>query len=183
ADHVRTFGMRNPGIIRLTWGVTGPPDQVTRWGQQKEALFRAAAGDLKALAGATELVSDLRAHGWRQAIGSSAPHANITFLLKVLGLADAFDAVVSGDDVTAGKPDPAIFRTGLLRLGVAPSRGVVIEDAVPGVQAGVAAGAYTVGVTTSRARADLLAAGAHLVVDSLAELSAARLEAALDEAR
>jgi phosphoglycolate phosphatase-like HAD superfamily hydrolase len=43
----------------------------------------------------------------------------------------------------------------------------------------VAAGAFTIGVTNTRGRADLEAAGAHLVVDSLAELDAARLEAAV----
>ena len=176
ALHTQTFGMRNPDIIRLAWGVTGPAEQVARWGDRKELLFREQARTLHPLPGAAELVRDLQAHGWRQAIGSSAPHANIALLLDVLGLADAFPAIVSGDDLTHGKPDPEVFRTALARLEVPPARGVVIEDAVAGIQAGVAAGAFTVGVTNTRARADLVAAGAHLVVSSLAELDAARLE-------
>jgi len=175
--HTQTFGLRNPDIIRIAWGVTAPADRVAAWGDRKESLFRAQAQTLQPLPGAAALARDLHAHGWRQAIGSSAPQANIAVLLDVLGLAGLFAACVSGDEVPHGKPDPAIFRTGLERLGVAPSHGVVIEDAVAGVQAGVAAGAFTVGVTNTRARADLVAAGAHLVVDSLAELSAARLEA------
>jgi beta-phosphoglucomutase len=174
--HERTFGMRNPDIIRLAWGVTEPADLVRRWSDHKEELFRAEARSLTALPGAAELVRDLHARGWRQAIGSSAPLANITLLLDVLGLTALFAAIVSGDDIQHGKPDPEVFRTGLERLGVAPRYGVVIEDAVAGVQAGVAAGAFTIGVTNTRRRADLEAAGAHLVVDSLAELDGARLE-------
>ncbi|MDQ2805878.1 MAG: HAD family phosphatase [Chloroflexota bacterium] len=177
AMHLRTFGMRNPDIIRLAFGVSEPTAQVAAWGDRKEALFREQARALSPLPGAAALVRDLHAHGWQQAIGSSAPHANIALLLEVLGLAPYFTALVSGDDVQHGKPDPEIFRTGLARLGVAPAHGVVIEDAVAGIQAGVAAGAFTVGVTNTRPRADLLAAGAHLVVDSLAELDAARLMA------
>lgn len=177
ATHAATFGLRNPDIIRLAWGVTGPAAQVARWGDRKEVLFREQARSLVPLPGAAVLVRDLHARGWRQAIGSSAPHANIALLLEVLGLAPYMDAVVSGDDIQHGKPDPEIFRSGLARLGVTPRRGVVVEDAVPGVQAGVAAGAFTIGVTNSRPRADLLAAGAHLVVDHLTEISAARLQA------
>ena len=177
--HTRTFGMRNPDIIRIAWGVEGPPDKVNQWGEHKEELFRDQARGLHALPGAAELVRDLHAHGWRQAIGSSAPAANVALLLEVLKLTRYFDSVVSGDDITRGKPDPEVFRTGFRRLEVPPARGVVIEDAVAGVQAGVAAGAFTIGVTNTRGRADLEAAGAHLVVDSLAELDAARLEAAV----
>ncbi len=174
--HLRTFGMRNPEIIRLAWGVEGPPDRVAQWSDRKESLFREQARGLEPLPGAAALVQALRAAGWRQAIGSSAPRANITLLLDVLGLAGCFAAIVSGDDIQHGKPDPEVFRTALERLAVPPARGVVIEDAVAGVQAGVAAGAFTIGVTNTRARADLQAAGAHLVVASLTELDAGRLE-------
>ncbi len=177
ALHTQTFGMRNPDIIRIAWGVTEPVEDVARWGDRKEALFREQARGLVPLPGAAALVRDLAAHGWRQAIGSSAPQANISLLLEVLGLADCFAAVVSGDDIRHGKPNPEVFSTALARLGVAPARGVVIEDAAAGVEAGVAAGAYTIGVTNTRSAADLQAAGADLVLDSLARLTAEDLEA------
>jgi len=173
--HLRTFGLRNPDIIRIAWAVTGPAAQVAGWGDRKEGLFREQARGLRPLPGAAELVHGLHAAGWRQAIGSSAPRANITLLLDVLGVAGLFEAVVSGDDIRQGKPDPEVFSTALARLRVPPARGVVIEDAVAGVQAGVAAGAFTIGVTNTRPRADLLAAGAHLVVDDLAALDVGQL--------
>jgi beta-phosphoglucomutase len=168
-DFTRTFGLANPDIFRLAWGVTDPA--ITGpWADRKEALFREQAGNLRPLPGAGELVRALRAAGWRQAIGSSTPRINIDLLLDVLGLAGLFDAIVSGDDYARGKPDPQVFLLAFERLGVPPARGIVIEDAVGGVQAGKAAGAFTIGVTTTRPRADLLAAGADRVVARLTEL-------------
>jgi beta-phosphoglucomutase len=178
-DFVRTFGMANPDIFRVTWGITDPTDVAT-WSERKEGLFRDQARALHPLPGAVELVRALRTAGWRQAIGSSAPLANITLLLDVLGLTGQFDALVSGDDITRGKPDPQGFRLAFKRLGVPPARGFVIEDAVAGVQAGKAAGAHVIAVTTTRARADLIAAGADRVVDHLTELSVSLLAGLLE---
>jgi beta-phosphoglucomutase len=178
-DFVRTFGMANPDIFRVTWGITDPAD-VRTWSDRKEGLFRDQARALHPLPGAVELVQALRAAGWRQAIGSSAPQANITLLLDVLGLTGLLDAIVSGDDITRGKPDPQGFLLAFERLGIPPARGFVIEDAVAGVQAGKAAGAQVIAVTTTRARADLIAAGADRVVDALTELSVPQLAARLD---
>jgi beta-phosphoglucomutase len=179
ADFLRTFGMANPDIFRVTWDITDPTD-VAAWSERKETLFRDQARALHPLPGAVELVRALRAAGWRQAIGSSAPRANITLLLDVLGLAGQFDAIVSGDDITRGKPDPQGFLLAFERLGVPPARGFVIEDAVAGVQAGKAAGAQVIAVTTTRVRADLLAAGADRVVDHLTELNVPLLAGLLD---
>lgn len=168
-DFLQTFGMANPDIFRLTWGITDPADVAT-WSDRKEVLFRDQARALHPLPGAVELVRALREAGWRQAIGSSAPLANVTLLLDVLGLTGLLDAIVTGDDITRGKPDPQGFLLAFQRLGVPPTRGFVIEDAVAGVQAGKAAGARVIAVTTTRARADLQAAGADQVVDQLTEL-------------
>jgi beta-phosphoglucomutase-like phosphatase (HAD superfamily) len=73
-------------------------------------------------------------------------------------------------DVTRGKPDPQVFLLAAERLGVVPSRCVVIEDAQPGIAAAQAAGMAAVGlVSTGRTRKEL--AAADLVVDSLADIS------------
>lgn len=179
ADFTRTFGLANPDIFRLLWNVTDA-ERVAAWGDRKEVLFREQAHGLQPLPGAVALVRALRAAGWRQAIGSSTPRANLTVLLDVLGLTGLFDALVTGDELDRGKPDPQVFLLAFARMGVAPARGIVVEDAVAGVQAGRGAGAHVVGLTTTRARTALLAAGADLVVDALTELSPALLAAVVD---
>ena len=80
-----------------------------------------------------------------------------------------FRGVVTGDDVTRGKPDPEVFLTAAAKLGVDPGRCVVFEDAVAGVEAARAGGMRCVAVTfVGHHPADKLrAAGADLVVGSL----------------
>ncbi|MEN6641564.1 MAG: HAD family phosphatase [Armatimonadia bacterium] len=79
-----------------------------------------------------------------------------------------FDAVITGDDVTKKKPDPQIYLLTAERLGVAPERCVVVEDAPAGVLAAKAAGMACLAVTTSVTAAELQ--GADRVVESLAEV-------------
>ena len=84
-----------------------------------------------------------------------------------------FDAVITGDDVTEKKPDPQIYLVTAEKLGVEPARCIVFEDAPAGVASAKAAGMTCVAVTSS-VDADKLA-DADLVVDSLAEVSLAKL--------
>ena len=62
------------------------------------------------------------------------------------GLLDAFDVIVSGDEVEHGKPAPDMFLLAAARLGVEAAACLVIEDSPPGVQAGLAAGMFTLAV-------------------------------------
>ena len=61
------------------------------------------------MAGAVELIDALRAAGFALAVGSSAPPENVVLSLDGLGRRAAFAAVVTGRDVTRGKPDPQVF--------------------------------------------------------------------------
>ena len=81
------------------------------------------------------------------------------------GCRASFDAIVSGGDVSEGKPDPEGFLLAASRLGVHPEECVVIEDAPEGIEGGKAAGMRCIGVTTTRAAEKL--GQADLVVDSL----------------
>ncbi len=86
----------------------------------------------------------LRSRGLKLAVGSSSKNA--TFILDRLGLGDYFDAVSDGNHISASKPDPEVFLLAAQYLAVDPSRCVVVEDAVAGIEAGAAAGMYTVAI-------------------------------------
>jgi beta-phosphoglucomutase-like phosphatase (HAD superfamily) len=122
-----------------------------------------------------ELIRALRSDGLLLAVGSSGPRANVELVLEVLGVREAFSALSTGDEVRHGKPHPEVFLKAAAKLQLPPGRCVVIEDAPQGVQAGLAAGARVVAVTTSRPAADLVAA--HCVVEGLRELTPASLRA------
>jgi beta-phosphoglucomutase len=106
---------------------------------------------LEPLAGAADWIVRLHKEGWRQAIASSAPRANVDVALEVLAWTPFFDAVASGDDVRAGKPDPQIFLLAAERLGVPPNRCIVVEDAAAGVEAARRGGMRSIGVGAAAA--------------------------------
>ncbi len=145
---VASFGLKNQRILRGWLGPDASDDLIRRTGDAKEQEYRrlARVGGLVALPGARDWVARLRAAGWRQAIASSAPRANIDTMLDLVGLADAFDAIVSADDVTVGKPDPQVFLLAADRIGVTPARAVVVEDAAAGIEAARRGGMASIGV-------------------------------------
>jgi beta-phosphoglucomutase family hydrolase len=172
-DFRHTFGLRNDLILRELLG-EAPDEEVERLSLRKEALFRQqAVGRVSALPGAIELVRRARDAGRRQALVTSTPRANLDLVLPGAGLARAFDTIVAAEDVSRGKPDPEGFLLAARRLGVAPERCLVIEDAPAGIEAARRAGMRSLAVTTTRPRQDLAAADA--IVDSLSEPAALNL--------
>lgn len=120
--------------------------------------------------GVGALVGELRAAGIRLAVASSSPRPAVETVLEALGLAIAFDVVVSGEEVAAGKPAPDIFRLAAKRLDVAPSRCLVIEDSPHGLEAARRAGMSTIALRTRYTSGQALRA--NIVIDSLEELRA-----------
>lgn len=174
-DFQAIFGLHNTDIMVRLWNITDP-EQVSRMAESKEKHFRLSAPNLLPLPGVLDLMSALHKAGWRQGIGSSAPLENIRLLVEATGIAPYIKAIASGDDVTHGKPNPEVFLLAFKRLGAEPRSGVVIEDAPAGIEAGVRAGAATVGVTNTQTEETLREAGADMVVISLTGLSVDDLE-------
>ena len=163
-----SFGQRNDRILSAWLGADADPARVRRVGDEKEALYRkiAKAEGLTVLPGAREWVTRLRAAGWRQAIASSAPRANVEVMLAVVGIEGFIDAVVSAEDVSRGKPEPDAFLAAAARVGVPPERSVVVEDAAAGVEAARRAGMRSIGVNAQVTLAADVAVGSLLDLDA-----------------
>lgn len=144
-----TFGLRNDEILPLWLGADATQEEIGRVSREKESLYRKLLreGGVAPLAGAAEWVRRLQGEGWLQAIASSAPRANVDVVLEVLGMASFFQAVVSAEDVTAGKPDPQVFLTAAARLNVAAQACIVVEDSPAGIEAARRAGMHSIGVS------------------------------------
>lgn len=175
-----TFGMQNAAILpMLRPGIS--QDDVKRLSVWKERRYREVAKARPDLApGAKALLEDLKRHGFRLAIGSSAPPENLDVFWDAHSLADYFDARVTSEQVTESKPSPQTFLRAAEKLGLAPARCAVVEDAVQGVQAGRAGGMRVVAVTTTHGRDEL--ADADYVVGGLADLKASDFLALLGRA-
>ena len=181
ADFAATFGMRNPEIIRKLFVPAADDARCRDLGERKEDLYRASVRDegTKLLPGVARLLREFAAAGWPQAVGSSAPPGNLDLLLGLTDTRRYFAAVVTGDDVTRGKPDPEVFLTAAAKLGVEPGRCVVFEDAPAGVEAARAGGMRCVAVTFvgHHSPEKLRAAGADLVVESLEQVTVEQVAA------
>jgi HAD superfamily hydrolase (TIGR01509 family) len=143
-----SFGRKNDPIMREWLGAGYSPERAARLADMKEADYRrlVAAHGLTPLPGAREWLTRMHEAGWKQAIVTSAPRANAEVMLQALGLGHVFETVVVAEDVSLGKPDPEVFLTGAARLGVEPSRSVVVEDAATGIEGARRAGMKCVGV-------------------------------------
>jgi beta-phosphoglucomutase family hydrolase len=165
-EFLPTFGVRFEEVIRDWLPGEHSSDELAQMVEHKEGLFRKIAkGHIRSLPGAIKLIKSLRNEGFRLAIGSSTVRANIELVLSELGVKDCFDEIVSAEDVEKGKPDPSMFLDAARRLGALPSKCVVIEDSVAGVEAAKAGGMKCVAVTNTRTGEDLHQAD--VIVESL----------------
>ena len=171
------FGRKNEVTVRAMLGAHISDAEVERVAFGKEEGYRASvrAGGARLLPGVERMLEGLHLEGWLQAIVSSAPRANVETIVEALGIADYFGAVVGGEDVAAGKPDPACMLLAAERLGVDPRRCVVVEDAPAGLEAARRAGMSAVGVLTTHGELD-----ADVATSTLEALDARALDELLD---
>jgi beta-phosphoglucomutase len=143
-----TFGQRNDMILRNLLGPDASDEEIARISDDKEARYRVLvlASGIRPLPGVEHWLAALHRAGWRQAIASSAPRANVEAVLAGLGIAGYFEASVASEDVTHGKPDPQVYLLAAARVETEPARCVVVEDAPFGVEGARRAGMRSVGV-------------------------------------
>ncbi len=170
------FGMKNELIIPNILQWTAERSEIERLSARKEELYRTVltAGALSPLGGVVEFLNWLRDLRIPCAVGSSTERLNIETVMQVLKLEEYFQAVISGEDVTSGKPDPEVFVLAAAEIGCAPKHCVVFEDAPAGIAAAHNGGMKAVGVATTHPAYELT--DADIVVHSLDELSRSHLE-------
>lgn len=174
-DFKATFGMNNTSILRYVYGEDLDAGFVREVGESKEVMFREMVqAGVDPLPGVLDWLGWFRTHNLKQAVASSAPWENIDALVDALGFRPYFDAIVSGADLP-GKPKPDVFLKAARLVGIPPKACLVIEDAVPGVQAARNAGMKCIAVTTTNPAEELKQAD--LVLSDLTKLTEQRLAA------
>ncbi len=145
----RMHGARNDQIVERFFGRRMSAEEVFEHGAAKERLFRqmmAPRIEEHLVAGIREFLASVE--GAPMAIGSNAEPANVVFTLEGAGIRRYFRAIVDGQQVAKGKPQPDVYLRAAELLGVDPGACVVFEDSAPGVEAGLRAGAKVVGLAT-----------------------------------
>ena len=151
-------------------------DTVGGLGNRKNDLVNRVIEDTGVMPyeGSVELIAQLRQRGFKIAVVTSSQ--NCSAVLRAAKLEAFFDIRVDGNTIIAehlaGKPSPDTFLMAAKLLGVEPSRTVVIEDALSGVEAGSNGNfGLVIGVARKGNAEELQQHGAHIVVNDLGELA------------
>jgi HAD superfamily hydrolase (TIGR01509 family) len=157
----RIMGAPTAGIAAEFLGHLSAVDALTELAR-KEAYYRSLLTDLRPIAGVVDLLDFADRHQIPAAVVTNAPRANAEAVLAGLGIAHRFRALVIGDELVRGKPDPLPYLTGIERLGADPRRSLAFEDSRSGVRSAVAAGLTTIGIMTALDEVALLELGARM---------------------
>jgi beta-phosphoglucomutase len=131
--------------------------------QQLAATKRRLFGELfnpTFVPGIVPLLHDLRGRGYRMGLVTGSARSVVDESLAPGGILDLFDTIVSGDEVSRGKPDPEPYRRAAGNLGLPPTECLVVENALLGVQSATAAGMHCVALATTLPAAVLSDTGA-----------------------
>jgi len=151
----KIYGRTNNDWIRNIFGEL-TKEKILELGEEKEEMFRALYKDhVQALNGLEDFLKKLRAANVPVAIGTSAPRSNVDFILEHTGLEKYFDVILDQSHVENGKPNPEIYQKAAAALGFDPTKCIVFEDSLSGVEAGQRAGCKVVGVTTTHSPEEL----------------------------
>lgn len=163
AYKVQISGRQNPEIIEdlLPHFSTTESENFANY---KEQLFREQAEELQPLSGFLELLEWIESKPLKTAVVTNAPRENAYFMLEALNLTERFKTVVLGEEMTAGKPDPAPYKFCLQQLNIQPSEAIVFEDSPSGIRSAIGAGIDTIGVASTHHPEQLKQLGVSLVI-------------------
>ena len=117
--------------------------------------------------GVKDIFEYIRNYGLKCAVATSTRRESAEKTLHEIGVWDYLDAVVYGDEVEHGKPEPDIFLRAAKAIGVNPSEAVVVEDSINGIKAGYAADMRVVHIPDTIAIGDDIRKLTYMVCDDL----------------
>jgi beta-phosphoglucomutase len=150
------FGRPNEQVLPAYFGDL-PETEIRRLSEEKEACYRdlVRAEGASSTPGALIWMARFARAGMLQAIATSGPRANAELIVERMGLRPYLSAIITSEDVARGKPHPDVFLCTAARIGIPPSRCLVIEDSVHGVRAARAAGMRCLAIETTHAANEL----------------------------
>jgi beta-phosphoglucomutase len=147
------------------------PEQAASYGAEKDKLFQERAGELTLVQGFAEFLLQLDAVALPSAVATSGSRRRVVQALEAFNMLNRFRGVITAEDVSRGKPDPALFLLAAQVLQVDVSHILVCEDAVAGVAAAKSAGMKCLGIAANGRASILTEAGADLVVKDFEDIS------------
>ena len=153
-DHM--YGKHNSHIMTYFFKRPIHGEELVQLEFEKEQLFRDLyKSKVEAIPHFQNFLSELKVHGIKTAVCTSAPKENMDLIIDQLGIRQNMESLMSSEDVTLHKPHPEIYSISAAKLGVSPSNCVVFEDSYSGITAGLNAGMKVIGVLSSHTKNQL----------------------------
>jgi HAD superfamily hydrolase (TIGR01509 family) len=162
-------GRTRSEILRHFFGELGNED-LQEFGKRKDEIFRGMERQIGPVFGVLDFVEELDRRGIPMAVATSASEIRTFSTIERLGLGGCFEAVITASDVSAGKPNPMVYRLACERIGVPPQEALAFDDASAGIEAARSAGMRCIGVASNGYSANLVMAGAERVIPDFAGL-------------
>ena len=134
----------------LGWGnVSLTEEEKQMWATRKNDWYLDLVKEMspnEVLVGVKEFLTLLRQNNIKIALGSASKNSKL--ILERIEMLSFFDAIIDGNNITKGKPNPQVFLLGAEAVGCKPDECVVFEDAIMGVRAAKTGGFHCVGIGT-----------------------------------
>lgn len=104
-----------------------------------EIMAELLSNGMPVKSGAYALLQWLREEGWKVALATSTGQENTMHHLNAAQMTELFNVIVTGEQVTHGKPDPEIYETACRELGAIPAHTFAVEDSPNGIRSAFAA--------------------------------------------
>ncbi len=165
----KVYGRTNRDWITNLFGKL-TEEQLEAYAFEKEQLFRELyAPIIEPVKGLVSFLELLKTNNIPRSIATSAPRANVDFVLNATGIGHYFDIILDESMVSRGKPDPEIYLKSAKALNLPNAQCIVIEDSLSGVAAAKASGSKVIGITTTHTHEEL--SNTDLMIDDFNNLS------------
>jgi beta-phosphoglucomutase len=151
-------------------------EELLQMEDEKESLFRQIYEPyIEPIEGIVSFMQELKSNGADLGVATSAPRANLELILSKVPIRPILGSILASENVKKHKPDPEVYLTSALNLGVTPDQCVVFEDSFSGVSAALNAGMRVVGVLSSHTIEEL--PPCNLYIENYREMSFEKIKA------
>lgn len=169
-DFLAFVGRNAQAVLALGESLVPGGDFPAIYERKKNLARQIFDRDLRVKPGARELVAHVKDLGIACCVATSSTKDRSWRMLQRVGLADAMDFLVSGEEVVHSKPHPEIFLRCLDKTGVSIDRALIVEDSDTGLQAAKATGAFSILIPDIVPVSEAMEKSADLILESLFDL-------------
>ena len=168
-EYVRILGVKSSEVIKSRLNLE--PKELESMLKRKITYFKEIVDEegITVIPHVESFLKEIKRVPLKMALATGSRKEKLTLVFEKLKLKEYFDVLVTGDEVSKGKPGPEIFLKATERLNILPTECIVVEDAENGVMAAKNANMHCIAITTTTSRKNLQAAD--LIIDSFENLN------------